>query len=72
MFLVFGNGELQVQRFIDSDFMSDIDDRKSTSESLFICNGGAVMHVVRAPKINLILIYYVVRMNQDRFHRDLE
>ena len=42
MFLVFGNEELQVQRFTDSDFMSDIDDRKSTSESLFICNGGVV------------------------------
>ena len=42
MFLVFENGELQVQRFIDSDFMSDIDDRKLTSGSLFICNGGAV------------------------------
>ena len=32
MFLVFGNGELLVQGFTDSDFMSDIDDRKSTSE----------------------------------------
>ena len=42
MFLVFGNGELQIQRFTDSDFMSDIDDRKSTSRSLFIYNGGAV------------------------------
>ena len=42
MFLVFENGELQVQRFIDSDFMSDIDDRKSISGSLFIYNGGAV------------------------------
>ena len=42
MFLVFGNGELQIQGYTDSDFMSDIDDRKSTSESLFICNGGAV------------------------------
>ena len=42
IFLVFGNGELQVQGFTDLDFMSDIDDRKLTSESLFICNGGAV------------------------------
>ena len=42
MFLVFENGELQIQRFTDSDFMFDIDDRKSTSGSLFICNGGAV------------------------------
>ena len=42
IFLVFGNGELQVQRFTDSDFMSDIDDRKSTSGSLFFYSGGAV------------------------------
>ena len=42
MFLVFGNGELQIQGYTDSNFMSDIDDRKSTSGSLFICNGGAV------------------------------
>ena len=42
MFLVFGNEKLQIQRFTDSDFMSDIDDQKSTSGSLFICNGGAV------------------------------
>ena len=42
MFLIFWNGELQIQGYTDSDFMSDIDDQKSTSESLFICNGGAV------------------------------
>ena len=42
IFLVFKNRELQVQEFTDSNFMSDIDDRKSTSGSLFICNGGAV------------------------------
>ena len=42
MFLVFGNGELQIQGFTDSDFMSDVDDWKLTSESLFICNGGAL------------------------------
>ena len=40
--LVFGNGELQVQGYTDSDFMSDIDDRKPTSGRLFVCNGGAV------------------------------
>ena len=40
--LVFGNGELQVQGYTDSDFMSDIDDQKLTSTSLFVCNGGAV------------------------------
>ena len=29
-------------RDLQTDFMSDIDDRKSTSENLFICNGSAV------------------------------
>ena len=42
MLLVFGNGELQVQGYTDSNFMSDVGDRKSTSGSLFLCNGGAV------------------------------
>ena len=42
MFLVFENEKLQIQGYTDSDFMSDIDDQKSTSESLFICNDGAV------------------------------
>ena len=42
LFLVFGNGELQIQGYTDSDFMSDIDDRKLTFGSLFIYNGGAV------------------------------
>ena len=28
--------------YTDSDFMSDLDDRKSTSGYVFICNGGAV------------------------------
>ena len=42
MFLVFGNGELQIQGYTDSDFMSDIDDQKSISGSLFICNDGVV------------------------------
>ena len=42
MFLVFENGELQIQGYTDSNFMSDIDNQKSTSGSLFICNSGAV------------------------------
>ena len=42
MLLVFGNEELQVQGYADSDFKSDVDDQKSTSESLFVCNGDAV------------------------------
>ena len=42
MLLIFGNGELQVQRYTDLNFMSDVDDRKLIFESLFVCNGGAV------------------------------
>ena len=43
LFLVFGgNFELQVEEYTDSDFMSDLDDRKSTSGYVFIYNGGAV------------------------------
>ena len=43
LFLIFGGGsELQVKGYIDSNFMSDSDDRKSTSGYVFICNGGAV------------------------------
>ena len=42
LFLVFGGGDLQVQGYTDSDFMSDIDDKKSTSYFVFLCNGGMV------------------------------
>ena len=43
LFLVFGGGsELQVERYTDLDFVSDPDDRKSTSEYVFVCNDGAV------------------------------
>ena len=42
MFLVFRGGELRMQGYIDSNFMSDIDDRKSTLDSIFLCNGGVV------------------------------
>ena len=33
---------MQLDGYTDSDFQSDIDDRKSTSGYVFICNGGAV------------------------------
>ena len=43
LFLIFEkNFELRVEGYTDSDFMSDPDDRKSTSGYVFICNGGAV------------------------------
>ena len=40
--LIYGGGDLQLTGFTDSDFQSDVDDRKSISEFVFICNGGAV------------------------------
>ena len=42
MVLVYGEGELRLNGFTDSDFQSDVDDRKSTSRFVFTCNGGAV------------------------------
>ena len=43
LFLIFGgNFELRVEGYTDSDFMSDPDDRKSTSGYMFICNGDVV------------------------------
>ena len=42
IFLIFRNGELRVQGYTDLDFMSNIDDGKSTSGSIFLCNSGAV------------------------------
>ena len=43
LFLIFGGDfELRVERYTDSDFISDPDDRKSTLGYVFICNGGTV------------------------------
>ena len=42
MILTYGWGDLQIDGFTDSDFQSDVDDRKSISGFVFICNGGAV------------------------------
>ena len=43
IFLIFeGDSELQVEGYTNLDFMSDPDDRKSTSGYVFICNNGAV------------------------------
>ena len=40
--LTHGRGDLQLTGFTDSDFQSDMDDRKSISGFVFICNEGAV------------------------------
>jgi len=40
--LIYGGGELKLDGFTDSNFQSDVDDRKSISGFVFICNGGAV------------------------------
>ena len=43
LLLVLGGGsELKVEGCIDSNFMTDVDDRKSTSKCIFLCNDGAV------------------------------
>ncbi|BFG20503.1 hypothetical protein CerSpe_067770 [Prunus speciosa] len=43
MFLVYGGtSELQMEAYTDSDFQSDVDDRKSTSRYVITLNDGAV------------------------------
>ena len=43
LFLIFGGSfELRVEGYTDSDFMSDLDDRKSTSGYMFAYNGSAI------------------------------
>ena len=39
--LTYRGGDLQLTGFTDSDFQSDVDDRKSISGFVFTCNGGA-------------------------------
>ena len=41
LYLIFGGGsKLKVEGYIDLNFMSDVDDRKSISE--FLCNDGSI------------------------------
>ena len=43
LFLIFDEGsELKVEGCTDSDFMTDIDDRKSISRCIFLCNSGTI------------------------------
>ena len=41
--MIFGGGsKLKVERYTNSDFMIDVDDRKSISRFIFLCNGGSI------------------------------
>ena len=43
LLLIFGGGsELIVEGYTDSDFMTDVDNRKSTLRCIFLYNGGVV------------------------------
>ena len=43
IFLIFGGEEeLRIHGFTDSDFMLDVDDRKSTLGCVFLCNRGSM------------------------------
>ena len=43
LFLIFRKSpKLQVEGYTDSDFMSDPDDRRSTSGCVFLCNYGSI------------------------------
>ena len=42
LILTYGGGDLQLTGFTDSDFQSDVDDRKSISGFVFTFNGGAM------------------------------
>ena len=54
LFLIFeGATKLRIEGYTDSDFMSDFDDRKSTSGYVFICNSGAVSW--KCPKQSIII-----------------
>ena len=43
LFLVFGgDSELNFEGYSDADFMTDLDDRRSTSEHVFLYNNGVI------------------------------
>ena len=42
LLLVYGEGDLRVNKFTDSDFQSNLDNRKSTFGFVLACNGKAV------------------------------
>ena len=51
--LVYGKDELKVEGYTDSDFQSDVDDRKSTSGFVFTLNGGAVSWKSSKPEMTV-------------------
>ena len=42
MLIFDGGSKLKVEGHINSDFMTDVDDRKSTSGYIFLCNDSAI------------------------------
>ena len=43
LFLVFGgDSELNLEGYLDADFLTDTDDRRYTSGNMFLCNHGAI------------------------------
>ncbi len=42
LILMYGGGDLQLYTFTNSNFQSNVDDRKSISGFVFICNRGVV------------------------------
>ena len=43
LFLVFGgDSELNLEGYLDADFTTDPDDRRSTSRHVFLCNHGTI------------------------------
>ena len=70
LFLIFGGGsKLQVESYSDSDFMSNPDNRKSTSGYVLVCNSGAVswksfkqpITVIRLQKLSTSLLWMLQR-----------
>ena len=63
--LTYSGTDLTMTGYTDSDFQADKDSRKSTSGSVFILNGGAV--VWRSIKESLFCTFDVLKSHEDSF-----